>query len=385
MFAVSALSLAIILLLAAVAAPSRRSTVPQMVAVRDPTEVVARVPRSEPGNRVKDATAISVEAAVALARLDIERSRQLGDSRYLGRARTLLGRWWSLPTPPAEVLLIRATVEQSLHNFGAARRDLDRLVSLEPSNAQAQLTRAVVAIVQGDVEAARNSCEALRGLVSELVVATCFAPVRGLRGDAAGAYAHLLGAIRTTRVVDQTYAWAHSVLAELAIQLGNQAAADQHLTTALSIDPADIYATTLLADVLLANGDAAGAARLIAAHDSFESIDSLLVRAAIAEQIVGGHELADRMRQRIHGAGERGERLHVREEARFALSVDRAPRRALVLAWENWTIQHELADARLLLEAGLAAHDTATIAAVSAWITSVGVRDAELDRLRGTR
>lgn len=385
LFAIGALSLAIILLLAAVAAPSRPPSVPKLLAAPEPTAVVARVPRSETDDRVKDATAISLDGAVALARRDIERSRELGDSRYLGRARTRLARWWSLPVPPAEVLLLRATIEQSLHNFGAARRDLDRLISLEPDNAQAQLTRAVVAIVQGDVEAARQSCEALRGLASELVVASCIAPVRSLRGDAAGAYAQLLGATRTARVADQTYAWAHSVLAELAVQLGNQDAAEQHLIATLSIDPEDIYAMSLLADLMLASGDAAGAARLIAAHESFESIDSLLVRAAIAERMLGGHVLADRMRQRIDGAAERNERLHVREEARFVLSVEGAPRRALSLAWENWAIQHELADARLLLEAGVAAHDTATIVAVTAWKTSIGVRDVKLDSVAGAR
>ena len=67
-----------------------------------------------------------VELAVELARADIQRARSLQDPRYLGRAQATLGRWWKLPEPPPDVLLLRATIEQSLHEFATARADLDR-------------------------------------------------------------------------------------------------------------------------------------------------------------------------------------------------------------------------------------------------------------------
>ena len=53
----------------------------------------------------------------------------------------------------------------------------------------------------------------------------------------------------------------------------------------------------------------------------------------------------------------------------------------LALARENWTIQREPADVRILLEAAGAAHDAATIAEVSAWVHATGLVDARIAKL----
>jgi hypothetical protein len=161
---------------------------------------------------------------------------------------------------------------------------------------------------------------------------------------------------------------------------GDGDAAAAHLRAALALDGEDAYARNLLADVLMATGHSAEASSLLAGR---EQIDSHLVRRAIAEHELHGRDegrLIAAMRERIAAAAERGDRIHLREEARFALAVDLDPVRAVRIARDNWGVQKELADARLLAEAAAAAGDPEAAAPVIAWARATGVRDAMLDR-----
>jgi hypothetical protein len=86
------------------------------------------------------------------------------------------------------------------------------------------------------------------------------------------------------------------------------------------------------------------------------------------------------MRERFAAAAERGDQVHLREEARFALAVDSDPDRAVDLARRNWDVQKELADARLLAEAAVEARHPDAAAPVIEWARANHVRDARLDR-----
>jgi tetratricopeptide (TPR) repeat protein len=383
--AAGTLGLAAALTAAATLVPGRDGHLAQTYLPRDASVVVARVPRRAPDEvAARSALAISperVEIAVALARLDIQRARTLADPRYLGRAQATLSRWWTLRAPPPEVLLLRATIEQSLHVFGAARADLDELIRSRPDDVQAHLTRAVVATVTGDYPAARTSCAVVARYASSLASETCIASVHAMTGDAAQAYRRLARALGTAADRDPTVrAWALTTLAEIAIQRGDRRDASDQLRSVLAIDPDDVYALGLLADVLLDEDRAGDASSLLAGRDQ---ADALLLRRAIAEHRMQGPEageLARRMRARIAAAAERGDRVHRREEARFALEVDGDPARAAELAADNWSVQHELADARLLLACAVAAGRPQLAAPVVAWAHQNRVRDAALDR-----
>ncbi|MET0230113.1 MAG: hypothetical protein ABW186_04185, partial [Rhodanobacteraceae bacterium] len=64
---------------------------------------------------------------------------------------------------------------------------------------------------------------------------------------------------------------------------------------------------------------------------------------------------ADELAQRFDALRARGDRVHLREEARFTLEVLGRRDDALALALENWRVQKEPLDARIALEAALAA------------------------------
>jgi tetratricopeptide (TPR) repeat protein len=383
--AIGAIGLAGALTAAAFVAPGRVAAAAKTYVPNEPGAVVAKVPARNAeevaARRALAASPDRVELAVELARGDIERYRALSDPRYLGRAQATLGRWWKLAEPPPEVLLLRATIAQAIHEFAEARADLDRLVRLRPEDAQAQLTRAVVATVMGDYAAARDSCKAIAALASAMVVATCEAPLDAIAGKADEAYARLAKLVGAAHGGDAgVRGWALTELAELAYMRGDGDAAAEHLRAALALDGEDAYARNLLADVWMANGQGAEASRLLAGR---EQIDSHLVRRAIAEHAAHGRDagrLVAAMRERIAAAAERGDRVHLREEARFALAVELDPARAVRIARDNWGVQKELADARLLAEAAAAAGDREAAAPVIAWARATGVRDATLDR-----
>jgi tetratricopeptide (TPR) repeat protein len=386
--ALGAIGLAVALTSAAFLAPDRAAAAVPTYVPSDPGQIVATVPPRDPSEvAARQALAASpdrVELAVELARTDIERYRRLSDPRFLGRAQATLGRWWKLTEPPPDVLLLRATIEQSIHQFAEARADLDRLIRRRPDDAQAQLTRAVVATITADYAAARDSCRAVAPLAGPIVAATCEAPLDAIAGQADEAYARLARLVAAARSGDAgVRGWALTELAELAYMRGDTDAAAGHLAGALALDPDDAYARNLLADILIATGRAAEASRLLAGRDQ---IDSHLVRRAIAEHDVHGPDaarLVAAMRDRIAAAAERGDRIHLREEARFALAVDLDAARAVRIARDNWSVQKELADARLLAEAAAAAGDRDAAQPVIAWARVTGVRDAMLDRWLG--
>jgi tetratricopeptide (TPR) repeat protein len=383
--ALGAVGLAGALTAAAFVAPNRAAAAATTYLPTDPRRVIATVPPRDPeeiaARRALAAAPGRVELAVELARGDIRRYHELSDPRYLGRAQATLARWWKLAEPPPDVLLLRATIEQAIHQFPEARADLDQLIRVRPDDAQALLTRAVVATITADYAAARASCRAVAPLTSPVVLATCEAPLDAIAGNADEAYARLAKLVAAAHAGDAgVRGWALTALAELAYMRGDTDAAMAHLGGALAIDPEDAYARNLLADLLMETGHTADASKMLAGR---EQIDSHLVRRAIAEHALHGRD-ADRliaaMRDRIAAAAERGDRIHLREEARFTLAVELDPARAVRIARDNWRVQKELADARLLAEAAVAAEDRDAAAPVIAWARTTGVHDVVLDR-----
>jgi hypothetical protein len=71
---------------------------------------------------------------------------------------------------------------------------------------------------------------------------------------------------------------------------------------------------------------------------------------------------------RFDAARLRGDTAHQKEESRFALQLKADPTRALPLAQANFAVQREAADARILLEAALAARNKAAATPVLDWL-----------------
>ena len=321
--------------------------------------------------------------ALRIAAQDIEASRAESDPRYNGYAEAALAPWLALPNPPSAVLVLRATLRQATHDFTGALDDLNRVIAAEPRNAQARLTRAIVLQVEGSYADALKDCLSLARLTEDLVTMTCAAGINSLRGEAKAGREMLQAAI--DRAVGGENApirlWALTSLAEIEVRMGSAASAERHFREALSLGLRDGYLLGAFADFLL---DAGRPQEVVALLQNEARIDPLLLRLALAEQSLGAPALARHVAdlgERFSMARQRGDSSHQREEGRFTLHLLHRAADALRLAEANWAVQHEPWDARLLLEAALAAGAPAAARPVLAWLAASQLED---ERLRGT-
>lgn len=313
---------------------------------------------------------------IAAARRLIEAGRQSGDPRTLGYAeQVLLAIRPSSSTAEAiDVLVLQATIEQSRHRFDEATRLLDNALERDPGHPQARLTRATVAQVGGRHEAARADCGRLAGDVANI----CSASVDGLVGKNERAVATLERV--AARADAATRSWALSVSGDIHVQSGNLSEAVRRYSRSLALAD-DLYTRVALADALIDLGRFDSALAILAEAPVTDAVLLRRWRATrgkspkAAEVEVIARQLAGR----ISAADLRGENLHVREAAWFALETADA-QRALNLARSNWSSQREPADAHLLAVAARAAADQAAAREVRAWIAATGLRDARVDR-----
>jgi tetratricopeptide (TPR) repeat protein len=328
------------------------------------------------------------EAALALAERYFALGRTTQDPRYIGYARAALAPWWADPDAPAAILILRAAVQQNRHAFAAALADLDRALAADSGNPRAWAGRASVLLVQGEPEQALASCARLARHSTGIAGTVCQAAALGRLGQAGAALALLDTTLaRSPALAPELELWACTELAELAVLAGEPDGAEQHLRRALRLQPRDAFAATALADLLLDRGRPEAALAVVADDPRH---DGKLLRAALALRALGDpawRGQAAVLAARFAAARERGDGLHRREEARFALELADDPKAALRLAVENWRDQREPADARILLSAAAAAEAPAAAAPVLAWLERTGLTDprlaAGLRRLQG--
>ncbi len=332
----------------------------------------------------------NLDLAVSLAAHYLQMGRAEGDSRYSGYAQAVLAPWLKQTNPPSQTLFYRALIQQRSHRFDEALEDLARVLRQRPRHAQAWLTRAVILEVRGQYADAMNSCFMLSRLVRSLVSTTCIASVASLNGQAHTSYRVLNQALQAGSAESpQERLWSLVVLAEIAVRLGKNQEAERHFRDALDLGVRDVYLLGAFADFLLDQGRYA-AARELLARDTRP--DALLLRLALAEQQLNPLRAARRVqqiRERFAAEQARGDALHQREAARFTLQLLEQPVEALRLALENWQVQREPADSRLVLEAALAAGDVEAATPVLQWLEEGALEDVRLatlsKRLRNLR
>jgi hypothetical protein len=311
--------------------------------------------------------------ATALATAYIRASRMEGDPRFLGYAQAALSPWWKDPLAPTHVLILRATILQSNHQFDAAIADLNTVLQREPRNTQALLTRATVLTVQGKYSEARETCTGLVGVAPEIYGVICAAAVDSVNGKAGPAYETLKRALLTLSRIDAAgRVWGETLLGEIAHRRGDPIA-ERHFRAALSVGDKDLYLLGAYCDWLLDQGRPAEVIPLL---ENETRVDALLLRLALAQQMLKRPEAAEAiatLRARFDASHARGDTVHLRENARFELFLLGDAKGALPYATANWQVQREAADLRILAEAGAAANDVAALGTVKRWLTETGL------------
>ncbi len=317
-----------------------------------------------------------------------------GDPRYIGYAQAALAPWWGQAEPPSEVLVLRAGLTQYLHDFDAALFDLTRAIARDPGNLTAWSYRAVIYIVMARYAEARHDCREFAARDGGLIAAACEPTVDALTGSAAAAYARLEQALRRNPSASASQRlWVLTRLAEIAQRLGRMQEAETRYRSALQLGIDDQYLLTAYAEFLL---DLKRPAEVVELLKDKTRNDVLLLRLALAEQSLGlpaaqTHQAA--IQARIDAARLRQDKLHLSDEAMFELMFRKNPQEALRLARENWDLgQREPGDARILLEAALAARQPESAEAALEWLKRNHHEDvillrlaAELQALRGSK
>ncbi|MNS97316.1 hypothetical protein D3C72_1316420 [compost metagenome] len=238
--------------------------------------------------------------------------------------------------------------------------------------------------VQGDYAKATASCARLSALTTQLVTVTCLANIASVTGRAAASERLLdLTLQRSAGAAPELESWAATLLAEMATRRGEWALAEARYTKALAQQPRDSYLLGAYADFLLDRQRPQEVAKLLKEQ---QRIDALLLRHALALQALPGQQASFQaakaeLAARFNAAMQRGDTVHQREQARFALFLQQDIPAALQLAQKNWAIQKEVPDMRILLEASLAARNYTAAQPVLAWIAANGVEDVALQRL----
>jgi tetratricopeptide (TPR) repeat protein len=393
----------------------------------DPGFVVAELPGGS--SRARDASARQLalsrsdpQLAAQLAAALLEQARTSAQPQLYGRAESVLAPWIARPTVPAPLLILEANILQQRHEFGGALELLDRAIAQEPRSSQARLMRANVHIVTGDYEHARPDCAWLLGAGEQWTGSVCIAQVLGSTGQLERGRA-LLERLMAGDVAEPTgqgqlgqgqsgqgqfgqgqfgqgqfgqgqfgqgltgevLAWTLSVRADLALRAGALPEAQEMLTRAVALAPVSDYTRLALADVLIARNQSAEVINIL---DMTRPGVGVLLRRAIAESRAHAGHMPDslaELEERLNVSAQRGERTHLREEARLALEFPRegagGRQAALALARDNFNVQRETEDIRLLARAVVVARDPAALATLREWLQHSHYEDIVVDQL----
>lgn len=290
--------------------------------------------------------------AVRLARRYFDLAMEEGDPRYAGYAQAALRAWPENSQAGPEILVLHGMLRQYRHDFDAAMANFERALKAEPSNFGARAWRVAILMVRADYAGARRECALLAPHASALQSAACTTYIDATTGDARGAYARLSAALARAGGVDPEYElWLRTRLAEMAWRGGDPDAAERQFRAALGLGINDNFLLAAYADFLLERGRAAEVMKLLR---GWERSDTLLLRLGLAARALGLPEADKHARtlgDRFADAAQRGEKLHLQEEARFLLELKGDAPAALRAAQANYRSQREPRDALILIEA----------------------------------
>jgi hypothetical protein len=316
--------------------------------------------------------------AVALAQQYFDLAIARGDPRYVGYANAVVERFSGNLTAP--LLVVRGTLRQYRHDFAAALDDYAAALAMDADLASAHAWRAAIYLVQARYDMANIECQALQRLDRSVLYGGCAGMALAYSGHLDQAYATLQKALSLAHHDDHRL-WLQTRLGEVAAWMGQPARAEQHFKLAVRVGQDDGYLLAAWSDFLLDQGRNAEVVKLLA---SWEASDGLLLRLTEAETGLklpqaGAHIQA--LAARFDAARLRGDTTHRAEEARFHLRLRSNAALATQLATENYRGQKEPRDARIALEAALAAGNPDAARDVQQWLTSSRFEDPRLRAL----
>ncbi|MEO6264794.1 MAG: tetratricopeptide repeat protein, partial [Luteimonas sp.] len=223
---------------------------PPAIVPGDPALILERLPSGyaalEPSASGKPAPPLT--HAVQLLTI----ASRTGDARLAARADAMLSRFPANDDSPA-VLRARAFSAQHRHDFAAALQLLDKLITKDPRDGDARLSRIQLQLVQGRLDRARSDCGSLAlGVDSDLGL-LCAAAISLRTGNTDAAAAMTDRWLAGAKTDPETRRYVLVMRAEIASRAGS-ADADQWFQQALALAPGDVRTLAAYARHLRATG-----------------------------------------------------------------------------------------------------------------------------------
>ena len=317
-------------------------------------------------------------ASAALAQAYFELALAQSDPRYVGYADAIVVRFADRMTP--ELRMLRGSLRQYRHGFEEALADFEAVLLQDPDAAGAHAWRGAIFLVQARYDKAGAECAALQRLQRPVLYGGCAGMTQAYSGQLAAAGVSLQQAVSLAKDPGQRL-WLHTRQAEVASWQGNARQAEQFYRQALALGQDDGYLLSAWSDFLLDQGRPAEVVTLLA---NWESSDALLLRLTEAEsqlKLPAAAAHIQALDDRFAAAKLRGDTTHRAEEARFQLRLRNNAAAAVRLAAQSYQTQKEPRDARILLEAAVAAKDGEAARPAIDWLKNSGFEDARLRAL----
>lgn len=321
-----------------------------------------------------------------------------GDARAHGRTLSILQRWPDGSQPPAMYHILLAAVQQHNHAFDEALSQLQPIIGAGPGAAnsaaymQALMMTAQIGLVTGDYARVAQSCEALRNAARRPLFVNCQAQLDGVTGNARAALDLVDDTLRNSAQLNALdYQELFTTAAVINHRLGNTAQAENYYQNALRLAPDLGYLKVNFANLLLEQGRHNELIGWLSTEDDATlnpELSILLARGLLARGTAADRQRADNLVARLARDFElafmRNEAIPHKEYAQYALQLAGQPTEALQAAKENWSVQKEPSDTRLLASAAAANDDLATLREVEQWINDVGTEDTRLQAILTT-
>jgi len=363
---------------------------------RSDSEVLEQLPQGLRGTARQ--AAVSTERQLKLGLIDdqalalylksqLANSRSEADPRYASTALAMLSKARSADKLTVELLLLRATLSQFLHNFSDALSDLEQVRKRDPHNAQSWISSAAILLVQGEFLSSQHACRNTIGRVSDLVLVACLAGPLSMTEDPQPIYQRLSQTVAASQQSPaQELTWAFGLLGEIAERTGRNEEASLHYQRGLQVLPGDNFLRTSLADLQLRTGRTEDVWEALSKLESeIDNNDGLLIRLAIAAKQLGKTAELDRLKallvERSSLLEERRETGHQREQALIALQLEELPAKAHRYALANWALSKEMLDTLLLIQTSIAEKDENSLTVVREWLKKQGTSDKRVAQL----
>jgi tetratricopeptide (TPR) repeat protein len=357
--------------------PNDQIVLPNAVHARGPQEASLRdVERDWRKNRNDLPAALRYARAVFLLGLT------QGDLRWYGSAKAALQPWWNTRTLPAEGHFMRALVKQGFHDFKGGVDDLSAAIAIDPSEPEYWSWRFSLYLLTANIAAARADCDAIGQRFGHDEGQACAATLMYRTGQAGQAIPVL------NRLVDLpdyqgpfTQDWLRYHQGEAYRASGQFGQAIAVWEKHLKARPESHLIRLSLAELLNQQGQFAKA-RVYT--ESPSPTDALLVQALLASRGLKDNDtqrLADQFENRMNNQALRGESLIERPTMVYLITYGRDNAQGLKLAADNWLTQNEPADAVLLVQAALKAHQPRRAQPVLDWMAATGYTDPVLKAL----